>query len=128
MRVLDALRRSSGLLLAVLFLAGEIGWSGVDALAFHSGSAHTPPAARTAASPSGPNAVLLGGSRSRGDHAAHCVLGFTTGSARAAGPLALDIRPEPEVALRTEAASARAGSRSDPGTLARPRAPPAPTS
>jgi hypothetical protein len=125
MSVRDLLRRGTALLLASLFLAGELGWSGVDALAFHTDVHHAahPSLAASGAGGSGALAVLTSRTTS-GDHAAHCVLGLTTGSARASGPAALHMRPEPAIALAALPASCVPGLRTEPGTLARPRAPP----
>lgn len=125
----NVLRRGSALLLAGLFLAGELGWSGIDALAFHTDVAHHA-GSRGVAAPGAAGAsglTLLTAPTSTGDHAAHCVLGLTTGSARASVSAALQIRLEPAVTLRSDATSCAPGLRTDPGTLALPRAPPAPT-
>lgn len=126
MSVLDLLRRGCALALASLFLAGELGWSGLDALAFHTDVVHhvAPGTASAAGGHGTAGLAFLTAQTASGDHAAHCVLGLTTGSARAAGPADLDIRPEPAVSLSSRATSCAPGLRTEPGTLAHPRAPP----
>ncbi len=123
MRLRDLPRRTAALLLALLFLGGELGWSGLDALAFHTEGVPAGAAASVAVAP-GSMAALLAGPTSPGEHGAHCVLGLTTGSARASAPTSLNIHLEPEIAFRVDASVRRGAERSDPGTLARPRAPP----
>lgn len=128
MSLRDVPRRSAALLLAALFLAGETGWSGIDALVFHPerGRRDAPPEL-VAWQIAGHPVALLERPAAPGGHAAHCVLGLSTGSARGSVRVALDIRTEPAEALATDRSSRSVETRTDLGTQARPRAPPLPT-
>ncbi|HKK07805.1 MAG TPA: hypothetical protein VKA44_02865 [Gemmatimonadota bacterium] len=123
----DVTRRSSALLLAALFLAGETGWSGIDALAFHPERGARDAAAAPAPRVAGHPVAHLEKPAAPGGHASHCVLGLSTGSARSSARVALDLRTEPAEAVATDVASRSVETRTDLGTQSRPRAPPSRT-
>jgi hypothetical protein len=108
------LSRATAVILAVLFLGGVGGVSGLDALLYHRAS--TPVAAHA------PHVEAAG---QAGCHADHCLLAFRLPDGSAAPPLTVPLRLE-GVAVRSAAAPrVVAPPHRDATVLPQPRAPPA---